>query len=414
MTPRRPWLIANQIQRTLLGSWINILLICCPVGFYLNYGRGKTVETFVVNFAASIPLSFMSELALEEMAKRLGKTLEQLLYLNIVLLVSCILLLVNGQSDVVQVTLAGSILANLLFVLGLSITVGSFRRTEQFFNRYAARVSSNMLSLSATSLLIPTASRLLNQSTPEGLTKQSRGASLILIIVYFLYLWCQLRTHREVFRKESQKVPAKPFREELPDGRIAQGFVNPVGIMGHAIPAFHENERIARILQVPPAQEDDEIREEPKLHFLIAVTLFATTTILLYFCIDFVVNSIDALTAEAGISKTFVGLILLPLPNCDFSPIFHALKDDMDVTVTYTIGKCLQTALLVTPMVVLLSWGMSVPDITLAFDGFGVVSLFAAILLLNFLIVEAKVSWIQGILLLADWALIALAAFFAT
>ena len=123
------------------------------------------------------------------------------------------------------------------------------------------------------------------------------------------------------------------------------------------------------------------------------MTLFVLTTVLLYFSIDFMVNSIDALTTTAGVSKTFVALILLPLPNCDLSAIAHAMKDDMDATVTYTVGKCLQTALLVTPLCVLLSWGLGVEDITLSFDGFAVVSLFAAILLLNFLIVEAKVSW---------------------
>ncbi len=96
----------------------------------------------------------------------------------------------SGQSSSVQATLAGSILANLLFVLGLSIILGGFRRHEQYFNQYAARVSSNMLSLSATSLLIPTASRLLDQTSPTGLVKQSRGAAFILILVYALFLFC--------------------------------------------------------------------------------------------------------------------------------------------------------------------------------------------------------------------------------
>ena len=156
-------------------------------------------------------------------------------------------------------------------------------------------------------------------------------------------------------------------------------------------PVLHFTNRCSSVL--PTAGEDDELAEDPQLHLGVAVTLFVLTTVLLYFSIDFMVNSIDALTTTAGVSKTFVALILLPLPNCDLSAIAHAMKDDMDATVTYTVGKCLQTALLVTPLCVLLSWGLGVEDITLSFDGFAVVSLFAAILLLNFLIVEAKVSW---------------------
>jgi hypothetical protein len=69
------------LSRVFFGSWTNLLLLCCHAGFALNYTKGQTVETFVVNFAASIPLSLMGEVALREIAKRLGRTLEQLLYL---------------------------------------------------------------------------------------------------------------------------------------------------------------------------------------------------------------------------------------------------------------------------------------------------------------------------------------------
>ncbi len=88
-----------------------------------------------------------------------------------------------------------------------------------------------------------------------------------------------------------------------------------------------------------------------------------------------------------------MGLILLPLPNCDLAPILSAFRDKLDTTMNCTIGKCLQTALLVTPLSVLIAWGAGVEDVTLVFDGFEVVSLFAAILLLNFLVSDGKVTW---------------------
>lgn len=119
--------------------------------------------------------------------------------------------------------------------------------------------------------------------------------------------------------------------------------------------------------------------------------LFAASIVLLYFCIDATVNSISALTEQTSLTDTFVGLILLPIPNCDFAPISLAVDDQLEQTMNNTVGRSIQTALLVEPAVVLLAWGLSIPDVTLAFDGFEVVSLFTTILLLNFLMVDTKV-----------------------
>ncbi|KAK8127052.1 uncharacterized protein PG998_002811 [Apiospora kogelbergensis] len=87
----------------------------------------------------------------------------------------------------------------------------------------------------------------------------------------------------------------------------------------------------------------------------------------------------------------------------------------MDNVMTFTIGKCLQTALLVTPLTVLVGWGMGVDGMTLVFGGFEIVSLFTTMILLNFLLGGLeRVTWLQGTLLLADWGLITLAAYFTT
>jgi Ca2+:H+ antiporter len=91
-----------------------------------------------------------------------------------------------------------------------------------------------------------------------------------------------------------------------------------------------------------------------------------------------------------------------------------AIDDHAEQTMKYTVGRSIQTALLVEPLAVLTAWWMRVQGLTLAFDGFEVVSLFTTILLLNFLIVDAKVHWVHGMLLLADFALIGIAAFFVT
>ena len=160
-------------------------------------------------------------------------------------------------------------------------------------------------------------------------------------------------------------------------------------------------------------QEGREVHE-PHLRFSVATVVFVVSIVLLYLCIDATVDSISALTEQTSLTPLFVGLVLLPIPNCDFAPISLAADDFLEQTMRYTVGRSVQTALLVEPLVVLLAWWTGVADVTLAFDGFEVVSLFTTILLLNFLMVDARVHWIHGILLLADWVLIGIAAYFTS
>jgi Ca2+:H+ antiporter len=124
-------------------------------------------------------------------------------------LVSCIVLLLQGRISILKTTLIGGILANILLLLGLAMFFGAIRRKEQYFNRTSSHTSSVLLSLASTSVLIPTASLLMGQSTESRVEKQSRGAAVMLIFVYFLYLYFCLHTHREVFAEQVQKSTHK-------------------------------------------------------------------------------------------------------------------------------------------------------------------------------------------------------------
>lgn len=140
-----------------------------------------------------------------------------------------------------------------------------------------------------------------------------------------------------------------------------------------------------------PAREPTYINE-PSLSKPVMLIYLATAVTLTAFCTQFAVDSIDALSQKANFSKPFIGLVLLPILNNDLTPIQHAIKDDMRQTMNFTIGKCLQTSSFVTPLMVLIAWGMGL-DLSLSFDGFEVVSLFASVLLLNYLIIDGKSSW---------------------
>lgn len=415
LKPERPFRVANQIQRTFLVSWINVLLVFMPVGFVLRFVVGPSAATFATNFIAAVPLWFLCDYALEELQKWLGDVAAGLLYVttrfvtrwltrikylvlcsNTVQLISSVLLIKQGHVDVLQTSLIGGILSNILVLLGLSILSGGVAKPEQFFNRTEAQGSSSLLSIAATSLLIPSASKLLNQATEANIANQSRGASVILISVYLTFLFCQFGTHREVYHAKAHDT-SKPARK-VPANTIEE-LMTKTGGTG-AIPVLAPLIEVSQRQKLPmlPGQEPTKTKEDseihgPQLHFGIAVALFLTTIVLLYFCIDFVVDSINELTATTQLSELFVGLILLPIPNLDFAPISLAVDDRLEQTMKFTVGRSIQTALLVEPLVILIAWGMGVEGVTLAFGGFEIVSLFTTILLLNFLVVDGKVHW---------------------
>lgn len=425
--------LANQIQRTFFTSWINILLPCVPIGLIVAHVGHSTPATFAINYLAQIPLWFMCDYSLEEMEKYIGIEATDLLDLfttNTVQIISSILLLRANEVDLLQTSLVGGILSNILVLLGLSISFGGIMnlrhgaKHEQHFNRLGAQGFTSLLSIAATSILIPTAVKLLGQTSNHNLMLQSRGVALILLFVYISYSLCQYWTHRHLYRNSGKPPapivsisadpadlepstsmelvttrtlePPSPRKRRSSFGSLRPTSPRPISIS----PSF-----------VGDVPSDYEIKG-PQLDLPVATLSFCATIVLLYFCIDATVNSISALTAQTSLTPTFVGLILLPIPNCDFAPISLAVDDQLEQTMRYTVGRSIQTALLVEPLVVLLAWGMNVPDVTLAFDGFEVVSLFTTILLLNFLVVDAKVHWVHGILLLADWVLIGIAAYF--
>ncbi len=172
----------------------------------------------------------------------------------------------NGQLEIVRSSLLGSMLSNLLFVLGLCFLLGGIRYPIQKFNVTAAKTSASMLTLSAATIVLPTAIEHLqikdrDSSDLKDLLTMSRAASILLLVSYLFYLVFQLKTHSYLYQDE-------------------------VG-------------------------EDEE--EESKLNVVTAAFLLATASILVSISVDAVVGSIEDLSKSWGISNTFVALILLPI-----------------------------------------------------------------------------------------------------
>jgi len=213
--PEEPFTKKNQFQRTFLTSWINVLLVCVPAGLTLKFVMGSSPATFVVNYLAEIPLWFMCDYALEEMEKYLPRTVSDLVDIftnNTVQIISSILLLRAGEIQLLQTSLIGGILSNILVLLGLSLISGGMNNHTQRFNRTGAQGSSSLLSIAATSMLIPTAEQQLGQITPDNLIQQSRGVSeksVSFALLLTIYLTMSPPTMYLILYGESSRYQSK-------------------------------------------------------------------------------------------------------------------------------------------------------------------------------------------------------------
>ncbi|KAI1306914.1 Sodium/calcium exchanger protein-domain-containing protein [Xylaria venustula] len=418
----------NQIQRTILSSPINILLLAAPAGIVLWALKIPGPAVFIVNFIAIIPLATILADATEQVALRTGDTVGGLInatFGNAVELIVAIIALVDNQVTVVQTSLVGSVLSNLLLVLGFCFVAGGFNRSEQFFNTTVAQTAASLLALSVASLIVPT----IFSHTPDfynndavtslpanAVAQLSHGVSIILLLTYFLYLFFQLKTHSEMFNEESKKVPKKDIkmfkRQALPENAIASGFAH-VGVAAANV-RDENGELSAGMMRVPTSTDgdDDDEPEEPTLHLFVALGTLTIATVIIALCAEGLVSGIEPISSV--VSEEFIGLILLPIVGnaCEHATaVTVAMKDKMDLAIGVAIGSSMQVALFLIPVLVIIGWGIGNNEMTLAFDTFQVVTLFVAVLLVNYLIGDGKSHWLEGVQLIALYVIIAVCAF---
>lgn len=261
----------------------------------------------------------------------------------------------------------GSILSNILLVLGCCFISGGIKQKEQTFNSTVASTMSSLLAVATASLIIPaTLYSVLNGS--KGGTDQdgkidilSRGTAIILLIIYIAYLYFQLKSHADLFDDAE-------------------------------------------------AQEGDQ--EEPEvLGPWAAGAALVVVTLLVAVCAEYLVGSIDAIVEKAHISRTFVGLILIPIVGNaaeHVTAVIVAYKNKMDLAIGVAIGSSLQIAIFVTPFLVILGWAMGQP-MTLHFETFETVAFFLSSLVVILLIQDGKSNYLEGMLCIGMYAIIALA-----
>jgi len=287
---------------------------------------------------------------------------------------------------------------------------GGFNRVEQEFNMTVAQTASSLLFLAVAALLLPTAfqdfsSAATTTDTKPGVAQLSRGTAIMLLIVYACYLFFQLKSHAKMYQAPSGKNKKRDLKKHTKK-------------MKNVLPQRMRQEHDSVRSDSPPLNDDEDKPEEPEipqLSITIAIVTLLISTVLVALNAEYLVDSINAITCgSSGISKNFVGLILLPIVGNaaeHATAVTVAVKDKMDLAIGVAVGSSMQIALLVLPFAVVLGWILG-KDMTLDFDGFQIAVLFVAVLLVNYLIQDGKSHWLEGVLLMTLYIIIAVAAWF--
>ncbi|ANZ77280.1 BA75_04402T0 [Komagataella pastoris] len=362
----------STLKRVLYCSPLNILLFLFPLGLLVDYLGWSALWVFSINFLVIIPLAAVLSYATEQLSERVGQTLGGLLnatFGNAIELIVSLIAIRQNQIRVVQASMLGSILSNLLLVLGCCFVAGGYNREQQRFNQTVAQTMSSLLALSMIGLLLPAAFHASLPRTAyneDQILKLSRGSALILLLMYVFFLVFQLKTHKRLFQE-------------------AEG------------------------------REDDALSEmsfhEEPLAVKWALTTLLLATLLVSISADKLVGSIDDIVASTGISKTFIGLIVIPIVGNaaeHVTAVVVAYKDKMDLAVGVAVGSSLQISLFVTPFMVLVGW-VSGTQMSLLFSTFETAVMFVAVLITNYLILDGESNWLEGAMLLSTYLIIALA-----
>jgi Ca2+:H+ antiporter len=351
---------------------LDLLLLAVPVAFALRYVPGWRNEPLLFATAGIgiIPLAGWLGRATEQLVARAGSGVGGLLnatFGNAAELIIAMIALSKGLTIVVKASITGSIIGNVLLVLGASALVGGIKFHDQQFNKTAARVSATAMSLAAAALIIPTVFHVAADARPGGWSpeaeqKLSLAIAIVLLLTYASSLLFSLVTHRALF-----------------------------------------------------VQRTDE-REEPESapSLASALVLLGLATILVAFLSEFLVGSIETARQSLGLTETFVGVIVIALVGNaaeHSTAVWAALKNQMDLSLSIALGSSMQVALFVTPCLVFASYAFGRP-MDLEFSLPEIVAIAVAIWIAQQISGDGESNWLEGVQLLSVYVIVAILFFY--
>ncbi len=348
------------------------LLIALPIACVLELTHASGLWIFATSCLAIIPLAGIMGRATESLAESMGPAAGGLLnatFGNAAELIIALLALKAGKHDIVKASITGSIIGNILLVLGLSILVGGLRYPRQTFNRTAAGLGATMMALASIGLLVPTIFYYLvtapGQPPVAGhdLELLSEEIAIILAGMYVLSLFFTLRTHRHLFA--GPEVECGPEDKIEPEwGRGKAFFILFVATAGVAIMS------------------------------------------------EFLVESVGEAALSLGMTEVFVGVIVVAIIGNaaeHSTAVLMALKDKMDLAVTIAVGSSIQIAMFVAPTLVLASLFLGPAPMDLHFTPLEVISVLISMGVMSLVAQDGESHWMEGALLLAVYGILGLA-----
>jgi Ca2+:H+ antiporter len=335
----------------------------------LNWGDQAI---FITAALSIIPLSIWLSTSVERVAVVTGPTLGGLvnaIFGNTTALVIALIALKKGLVDIVQASITGSILSDLLLFMGMGMLTGGIRYKEQEFKPILARVNGSSMALAVIAIALPTlVIYTSNVVEVADILSLSLVTATVLLIVYGLTLLFSLKTHSYLYE---------------------------VGLSNENTP-------------------DNQVSEEEKAQVWIWLLVLLTSTVAVAYESDLFVNVVESVMEGFNLTPLFIGVIFIPLIS-DVSGIVTvtqlALKNQMDLTVSVAMGDSLLVALFVAPLLVFIGQFWQQP-MDLNFNPFNVVALIVAVVVTNLISFTGRSNWLDGTLLLATYLILAVAFYY--
>ena len=345
---------------------LDALLVFVPIATLLELIPSSATARFVCACLAIVPLAGKIGQATDALAARAGAGVGGLLnatFGNAAELILAILGLRHGLFDVVKASLTGSIIGNLLFIVGLAAVVGGARRERQRFNPTAAGAGSAMLFLSVVSLGVPDLFHHLHPETSHAaLVTLSVAIAIVLIVTYALGLLFSLRTHAHLYALEK-------------------------------------------------AVESEAVTLSTRR----AILTLAIAAAITGWLAEIAVRSVEEASHALGLRDSFVGVVILALVGNaaeHSSAVLMAHRDSMDVALNIAVESSKQVALFVTPLLVLVSFVIAPQPMTLEFAPFEVAAVGISVAITALISLDGQTNWLEGVQLLAVYVILAAAFFF--
>ncbi|WOD41230.1 calcium/proton exchanger [Nodosilinea sp. E11] len=346
------------------------LLVFIPISILAERLEWGALTIFGLSAVAIVPLAIWLSTATEELAVVTGPTIGGLInavFGNATELIIALVALKAGLIDIVKASITGSILANLLLVMGLSMLAGGLRYKEQSFNQTVARINGSTMSLAVVAIVLP--AMVINTSNivePATIRQLSLTVAVVMILVYGLTLLFSLKTHSYLYDVGVTDLEDEPHGEH----------------------------------------------EQPNVWLWVGVLFAATVGVAIES--EIFVGAVEEAANSLGFTALFTGVILLPLVGgaAEYvTAVRVAMKDNMDLAVSISMGSSLLVALLVAPILVIIGYFIGQP-MDLNFGLFEVIAVVIAVLFANLISLDGRSNWLEGVLLLSTFVILGASFFF--